>query len=117
MPLAFVTRSPSFLIHIGASLAIHHRIYHLSSTPQREALVGLRLQYLKQRSLAIEALNQNITNAEKKNPYLLIVAVSMFVFAEVIDCFPIHPCFPTTMKFWFTNLPLLVLTNMMFLVH
>ena len=109
-----MTKSPGFLIHIGASLAIHHRVYRLSSTPQREALVGLRLQYLKQRSLAIQALNENIANAEKTNPYLLIVAVSTFVFAEVIA---IHPCFPTTMEFWFTNLPLLVLINMMFLVH
>ena len=115
MPLAFVTRSPSFLIHIGASLAIHHRIYHLSSTPQREALVGLRLQYLKQRSLAIEALNQNITNAEKKNPYLLIVAVSMFVFAEVNGHFHKPPFFHDIFRL--SNLLLFVLTNMMFLVH
>ena len=83
VPLEYIRRSPDFLVHISASLSIRHRIYRLSSTPERKALVGMRLRYHQQRSLAIEALNENIARAEKEDPNLLIVGVNMFVFAEV----------------------------------
>lgn len=81
--LEAIARSPSYLSHICASLSLRHRIYRLSSTPERSSLVDMKLQYHHQRSLAIQALNENIASAEKENPYVLILGVNMFVFAEV----------------------------------
>lgn len=78
-------RSPSstYLAHVFASAAIRHHIYRLSLTLERGALVAMRLRYHDQRSLAIRALKDNSARAEKKTPYLLIVGVAVFVFAEV----------------------------------
>ena len=81
--LEAIGHSPSYLSHICASISLRHRVYRLSSTSERSLLAAMRLRYHHQRSLAIQALNENIAKAEKENPYVLIVGVNMFVFAEV----------------------------------
>lgn len=83
LSLDSIAHSPIYLCHICASIALRYRIYRLSSTPERNSLVDMKLKYHQQRSRAIQVLNENIASAEKKNPYLLIIGVNMFVFAEV----------------------------------
>lgn len=88
MSLTSIAYSPTYLTHVCASIALRHRIYRLASTPERNALMDMKLRYHHQRSLAIQALNENIASAEKMNPYVLIIGVNMFVFAEV--CSVVH---------------------------
>lgn len=82
VPLRLVHVTPTPMLHITVSMAIRHYMFRHDSTHDHSALLDLRSRYHHHRGLAIRALNDDIAE-ERQSPYILMVQIIMFVFAEV----------------------------------